>query len=114
MDERRKLKRRHIMFYSRVFDRQTGQMLGYLGNLTGEGVMLISETPLEVDVEYLLRLDLPEDIYKKPILNLRSKSVWCQPDIDPNFFTTGFQLMDVSEEDLNIIDQIVDDYGFRN
>jgi len=114
MDERRKLKRRHIMFYSRVFNRKTGQLLGYLGNLTPEGVMLISENPMEVDEEVLLRLDLPEDIYGKSILNLRSQSVWCRPDIDPNFYTTGFQLIDVDKDDMEIIEQIIDDYGFRN
>lgn len=42
MEERRKLQRRHIMFYSRVFDRKTGGLLGYLGNITPGGAMVIS------------------------------------------------------------------------
>ena len=41
MSERRKLNRRHIMFYSRVFDRKTGKFLGYLGNMTVGGAMVI-------------------------------------------------------------------------
>jgi len=114
MEERRRLDRRHIMFYSRVFDRKTGQLLGYLGNITGEGVMLISELPIDVQNIYLLRLDLPDDMYSKPILNLKAKSVWCKPDIDPNFYTTGFQLLEANDEDLEIIEQIIDDYGFRS
>jgi hypothetical protein len=114
MEERRKLERRHIMFYSRVFDRKTGQLLGYLGNITSEGIMLISETPMDVDVGIFLRIDLPDDMYAKPVLNLKAKSVWCKPDIDPKFYTTGFQLSEITEDDLKIIDQIIDDYGFRN
>ena len=102
------------MFYSRVFDRKTGQLLGYLGNLTPEGIMLISESPLEVNEEYTLRLDLPDDIYHQPVLNLNANSVWCQIDIDPNFYTTGFQLRDISTGDLEIIRQIIEDYGFRD
>ena len=78
------------MFYSRVFNLKTGRLLGYLGNLTTEGAMVISEIELPTQKEYSLRMDLPEDIYQKSLINLQAKSVWCRPDIDPNFFNTGF------------------------
>ena len=111
MEERRKLKRQHIMFYSRVFDRQTGAFLGYLGNLTPDGAMIIGEIELEVNKDFQLRIDLPEDIYAKPLLNIKARSAWCQRDIDPNFFTIGFSLHDVSPEDIDIITEIIADYG---
>jgi hypothetical protein len=111
MKERRQLKRQHIMFYSRVFDRQTGVFVGYLGNLTAKGAMVISEEPLDTNQNFLLRIDLPEDIYQKQLLNLTARSVWCQRDIDPNFYNVGFELSGVSQEDIRIIDQIVKDYG---
>jgi hypothetical protein len=111
MDERRKLKRQHIMFYSRVFDRQNGAFLGYLGNLTPDGAMIISESEMEVQQEFQLRIDLPEDIYDKSILNLSALSAWCKRDIDPNFFNVGFSIQDVSTQDIAIIKQIIDDYG---
>jgi hypothetical protein len=111
MDERRKLKRQHIMFYSRVFDRQTGAFLGYLGNLTPDGVMIISETELDVQQEFQLRIDLPEDIYDKSILNLTARSAWCKRDIDPNFFNIGFSTHNVSTQDVGIIKKIIYDYG---
>ncbi len=113
MDERRTLKRQHIMFYSRVFDRQTGAFMGYLGNLTESGTMIISEEALEADKVYNLRIDLPEDIYGQPILNLTARSVWCQRDIDPNFYNIGFELRDVSDKDSEVISQIIDDYGLQ-
>lgn len=111
MKEQRKLKRRHIMFYSRVFNRETGNLIGYLGNMTAEGIMIISEYPLEVGIDYLLRMDLPLDIYSKAMLNLKARSAWCQPDIDPNFYNTGFQLSNTSKDDVAIIERVVGDYG---
>ncbi len=111
MAERRKLKRQHIMFYSRVFNRATGEFIGYLGNLTPSGAMIISEKALPVQEAYQLRIDLPEDMYKKPFLNLHARSVWCQRDVDPNFFNIGFEVKDVSPEDEMIIEQINADYG---
>lgn len=113
MEERRKLQRRHIMFYSRVFDRKTGGLLGYLGNITPGGAMVISESPLETEMVYSLSMNLPEDMYAKSALNLEAKSAWSKPDIDPNFYNTGFQFSEVTEEDVAIIKQIVGDYGFR-
>ena len=43
MDERRKLDRKYLIVYSRVFERNLGKMLGYLGDLSLSGVMIISE-----------------------------------------------------------------------
>ena len=114
MEERRRLHRRHILFYSRVFDRKTGVFLGYLGNMNEGGLMIISENTIDVGEIFLLRIDLPEDIYSTTVLNFEAKSVWCRLDVDPNFYNTGFQLMDITEGGKEIIAQIVDDYGFRD
>ncbi|MEA2008582.1 MAG: PilZ domain-containing protein [Chloroflexota bacterium] len=114
MGEHRKLERRHIMFYSRVFNRKTGRLLGHLENITPEGAMIISEEPLRTDYAYSLSISLPGDIYPKQALNFEAQSIWCKPDIDPNFYNTGLQLLDLSEEDIAIVEQIIEDYGFRN
>ena len=113
MEERRKLKRQHIMFYSRVFDRKTGMFLGYLGDMTVEGMMLINDKPMNAGERFLLRIDLPEDMYAQSVLNFEAESIWCQPDVDPNFYNTGFQLLGISQDDAKLIEQIVRDYGIR-
>ena len=110
MEERRKLKRRHIMFYSRVFDRKTGKQLGYLGNLTPEGIMIISEEPIDVDQHISLRIDLPEAVYLQSVLLFEACSRWCTPDVDPRFYNTGFELTSILPADLILIGQIVKDF----
>jgi hypothetical protein len=113
MIERRQLERKHLMFYSRVFDRKTGKFVGYLGDITVEGVMIISDEKIETDARYSFRMDLPEDLFPKALLNLEVESIWCQPDVDPNFYNTGFRLLDGSEEDQEIITRIIMEYGFK-
>ena len=112
--ERRELKRRHIMFYSRVFSRRTGEFIGYLGNLTAKGLMIICDHPIETGQEYSLRIDLPEDIYQRAILAFEANCIWCEEDIDPNFYNAGFQLLDISDADCELVERIVADYGFRD
>ena len=60
MDERRKLDRKYLIVYSRVFERNLGRMLGYLGDLSLSGAMIISEQAQTVNSVLPLRFDLPD------------------------------------------------------
>jgi hypothetical protein len=113
MEERRKFKRRYLMYYSRVFDRKTGSVLGYIVDLTTEGAMIISEEPVDSGLLFQFRMDLPEDISEKSFLDFEAVSVWCKKDIDPNFYDTGLQMMDIAKEDQEIIERMIQEYGFR-
>ena len=115
MDEdRRKLKRRYLAFFTRVFDRSTGQLLGHLADLTPEGMMIISEKPLKTEMNYHLEMDLSGSFFEKERLNFQAASIWCKPDIDPSFYNTGFRLGKMSGEDIAIIERIIQEYGIRD
>jgi hypothetical protein len=113
-DERRKLERKYLVVYSRVFDRKTGKVIGYLSDLTTKGAMIIGEHQLENGEYYQLRIDLPESSeFSKSHIDLVAKSVWSRPDIDPAFFNTGFEFSEVSPEDEKIIKLMIELYEFR-
>ena len=104
--DRRKLKRRHLIYYSRVYDRANGKLMGHLMDITAEGVKLISEEPIEINQTFQLRMDLPEDIIAKPYIFLDAKSMWCSPDINPDFYNTGFRVYNMDPKDVELIDTI--------
>ena len=113
-DERRKLERKFLVVYSRVFDRKTGKVIGYLSDLTVKGAMVISEHHLENGETYQLRIDLPESSeFNKDHLDINAKSVWSKPDIDPVFFNTGFEFGEIDPGDANIIQRMIELYEFR-
>lgn len=114
MEERRKLKRRHIIYYLLVFDQDTQSMLGHLVDITPHGMMVISEQPQEVGRLYNLRLLLPYQIAGKRELIFQAHSKWCQKDLNPDFYDTGFQLLNVSDEDIRTIDWLIEQAGFRD
>lgn len=114
MKEKRKVKRRYLLYYMRVYDAETRQQIGNLVDLTPEGAMLVSENPLPTKKTYNLKLELSEDVADKPFLDFTAKSLWCQPDIEPHFFNTGFKTIKISPEDVKIIQRIVEVYGFRD
>ena len=113
MEERRRLKRKYLAFFTRVFDHSTGILLGHLADITAEGMMIISTHPIETGQEYKLSMDLPEYFFGRDHLAFKARSVWCRPDIDPTFFNTGFQFETIMPEGIAIIEQIIQEYGIR-
>ena len=114
MKEKRKIKRRYLLYYMRVYDNDSHQQIGNLVDITTVGAMVVSETPLPVKKTYHLKLELSEDVSDKPYLEFTARSLWCQPDVEPHFFNTGFKIIKLAPEDLVIVDRIVEVYGFRD
>ena len=113
MDERRTRKRVYMMFYSRIRDRHTGDLIGHLVDLTPDGALVVSETPAEVGTVLPLQMELPEDISEKQYLKFDGQIAWCRKDVDPSFYDMGFQLLDILPEDMALIKKFIESYGFR-
>src|SRR5271157_5954433 len=114
MQERRKTKRRHLLYYGRVYDENVKKLLGYLVDITDSGFMLLSEEPYPVGVTRRLKLEVTDDVGKGPYINFTVKSIWCEPDIDPTHFDTGFEIAEIDPSDTELILSIVEKYGFRD
>ena len=114
MHEKRKLNRRHLIYYLRVFDRNTNILIGHLVDITAEGIMLISEDPIDTYTIFQLKMDLPQRMENKEQLHFDAKSLWHKKDVNPNFYNTGFQFLKVSRDHFVVIEQLLDDFGFRD
>ncbi|MCU0538243.1 MAG: PilZ domain-containing protein [Hydrococcus sp. Prado102] len=113
MQNKRKLKRWHLIYYLRVLDRDTKQPIGHLIDISENGMMLVSETPVALERVFHLQMILPEEIAGLTTWNFEAKSLWSEPDINPSLSKTGFQLLNVRSEDVGTIECLIDDYGFR-
>jgi hypothetical protein len=111
MDERRRESRRYLSYFSRVVDRESGYMIGYLVDLTTGGAMLVGNIPLQVNSALSLRLDLPDSFSPQEQLDLEVRAVWSRPDRDPEFYRTGLQLIDVKPTDLMVLERLLNLHG---
>jgi hypothetical protein len=114
MNERRKHHRKDLAFFTRLFDRDTGQLLGHLANLTTEGAMIISNEPIETGKVYRLHMDLSDQGFGKAHLNFEARSIYCQLDITPHSYNVGFQFTNILPRDIGIIEGIVKEYRIRD
>jgi hypothetical protein len=112
MEERRRYPRKPLLFYARIFDRKTGQLLGHLADITPNGFMLIGAEALPSGRSFHLHLELPEGFaFKEQHLHFEASSIWSQPDLEPSQYATGFELAEVCQHALEIIEQIITVYG---
>ena len=60
MHEKRKIKRVHLIYYLRLFDKQTNNQVGHLVDITTEGIMMISEEPIEIGKDFSFKMPFNE------------------------------------------------------
>ena len=114
MQDRRKLPRKDLMSYSQVFDLSRGKLIGYLGDLTSIGAMVIGDEPLKVEEKLTISIQLPELPKINAIrLTLPVRVVRCHQDISPEYFNIGVEFDQVTEEQKKIIEAVLDNYEFR-
>ena len=113
MKEKRKINRRFLLYYMRVYDADSRQQIGNLVDITPGGIMVVSEHPLPEGKTTHLRVELSEEVADKPYMEFSAISKWSEPDIIPNMFNTGFEIIDLMPEDARIINQINQEFGFR-
>ena len=111
MSAQRKLERKKLIFYLKVFGEKTNRLIGDLVDITTEGIKLIGSRPVKTEITYKLRMDLPREIdgEKKIIFNAQSR--WCEKDDRTDFYNTGFKLTAISPDDINRIENLILEYS---
>ena len=114
MQERRKQPRKDLMSYSQVFELYHGKLIGYLGDITPLGAMVIGEEPFEVGSQMNISILLPE----LPRVNatrmaLPVRVVHCQRDLSPEYYNIGLEFSLVTDHQKEIIEAIIENYEFR-
>jgi hypothetical protein len=90
----------------------TGELVGHLADISIGGFKLESQKPIIKNTEFPLRIELSSDISNKPFIVFIANSKWCQPHlIDTSLYNVGFQIINMSTDDLESYRKIYDTYG---
>ncbi len=112
--DRRTIKRRHLIYYLRVWDLKTDKLLGHIVDINTGGFMLISETQIEPNQNFELEIRWKAPDEQEIQIQFQAVSRWSSNDINPAFFDTGFELMEHVEDVLEPIREMIEEYGFQN
>ena len=111
-DERRAILRRHLIYYLRVWDAATNKQIGHIVDINIDGLMLISEKPIETGKVFELEIHWQNMEGQPEVIRFRATSRWSNNDINNAFYDTGFQLINPSDEILDPIRDMIQQYGF--
>jgi hypothetical protein len=110
MSDKRRAKRKGLLYYLEVHDRTTNSLFGRLVNISSHGMMVFSEKPIENNATFQLRLIVPEEVGGKP-MDFAGRSVWCCKDVNPAYYVCGMQILDVTEKEIETIINLIIEYG---
>ena len=104
--ENRTVERRHLVFYLRVFDQHSREIIGHLTDISTAGLMLVSEREIKKDAVYDVRLILPKEVSGRTELQLKIQCIWCRPDPLPEFHVAGFEFVEIDLAQKKLIDAL--------
>jgi hypothetical protein len=115
MSEQRKETRRKLMAFTPVYDSNHRVLLGYVGDLTLLGVMVIGEKSVEINKELTLIIEFPTNLsdLKATHVMIPARVAWCRHDESPQYFNIGFEFTEVTPQHMKIFQAILERYQFR-
>jgi c-di-GMP-binding flagellar brake protein YcgR len=110
--ERRSTKRIKISYYVPIVNAESYDKLGVLSEITTKGLLVDAQKILPIDQQLKLRLDLNDESFDQPFINFKAKVRWVRPDrFQPGFYNIGFELVDLSINEMRIIEKIMENYS---
>ncbi len=108
MEEQRGLKRQLLRYYLWVFNKRDNSLIGHVGDITTEGLMLVSKKPIEAGKIIQFRMEVSKFIMKEQReVTCTGTCVWSRSDENPDFHITGFKLNKLKEKDKVIIYKLI-------
>ncbi len=114
MSDHRKEARKKLIAFTPVHDLLRKILLGYVGDLNLKGVMVVGEKPVEVNRNLTLGIQFPESLPEMPAMRIviPARAAWCR-QVDGPQFNIGFEFIDVSPDNANVIETVLNRYQFR-
>jgi hypothetical protein len=112
---RRSEKRRKLMAFTPVYDLHPRLLLGYLGDMTLRGALIIGTVMTTVGKETTLEIDFPSDLPDLPVMKtvIPARIAWCRQDESPQYYNIGVQFLHITPDLMSLLQNILERYHFR-
>lgn len=107
--------RRHLIYYLKVENRVTHEVIGRVVDITANGLLLISNDKFDEKSKIPVRIELGDELFQKmhQHLELDIECRWSKKDINPSYYVNGFSFINNNDESDLIIRKLVEILGFR-
>jgi hypothetical protein len=110
----RRIERHQLPYFLKVFNSVTDKPIGFLGNVSADGLMLISQLPMMVGVDFDLRLKIPASNGCQQVIDLTACCLWCHEDATPHHYDAGFSLQRAPPEYEQLMQALKQYFSFQS
>jgi hypothetical protein len=100
--EKRRIERKRVTFPAQVTDAISGRMMGYVGNLSSNGMLLISTQAPRSEALFQVKLPLPEsgqDLGSAALIEVGIQEQWHDHAASPGQVWAGYRIVAISDTD---------------
>ncbi|MBU0982743.1 MAG: PilZ domain-containing protein [candidate division Zixibacteria bacterium] len=108
MAQKRSENRTHLSSNLEVYHRDTNELIGKVIDLTPAGMRLLCKRPMTPREGLQLRMTLPAGSRLGNEITFEANSRWCTRDINPDYYTMGLELADLSNDDEIALDRLIE------
>lgn len=109
----RRIERHQLPYFLRVFNSVTDKPIGFIGNVSEDGLMLISQLPMMIGAEFKLRLKIPVGDGCQQVIDLTACCLWCHEDATPQHYDAGFSLFRTPPEYGQLVEALKQYFSFQ-
>ncbi len=110
----RDAKRQYLFNYPKITQAENGLWLGYVGDLSTQGMLLISQHMLAVESTHQVVLHVPKNLQlAQATLKLQFQVRWVKPHVAHGQWCMGCEFSEISAEQQAMLWQIATETGFE-
>ncbi|KJZ33348.1 PilZ domain-containing protein [Pseudomonas sp. B21-040] len=109
----RRIERHQLPYFLKVFNSVTDKPIGFLGNVSADGLMLISQLPMMIGADFDLRLKIPGCNGCLQVIDFRACCLWCHEDATPHHYDAGFSLQRAPPEYGQLVSALQQYFSFQ-
>lgn len=114
MFEKRFLERHNLICFMPVLDTETSRPIGSVIDISTEGMLVMSDHPIPTGKIFHTKVLLQNSVGNRDFLLLDARSKWCNRESQANFYDTGFELINVTSENLEKLHSIIETLSYKH
>jgi hypothetical protein len=114
MRTQRSIERHQLPYYLKVFNRITDKPMGNIGNVSLDGLLLISELPMLLNARFDMRLKIPGRDGHLRFIDFHATCQWSRADIAAASFDSGFALVAPPADYVEMVEALRYYFSFRS
>jgi len=100
--------KRKSLFYKFEVLNTDDQIIGYLGDITLNGLRVVSKESIPLNTNHNLKIKLPPRIHGKKEITFEAECVWSKKTADNTDYHLGFKAQHQNEDNINTIKIIME------